>query len=78
MVERGEDAATQLTTQEEHAATEGASMEEQAAAEEASVEEQAAAYGTHKNDGNTHKGNGVFVGAVAALRMSYICTPKSQ
>lgn len=50
-----EDAATQQTTREEHAATEGASMEEQAAAEEASVEEQAAAYGTHENDGNTHK-----------------------
>ncbi|KAJ8270445.1 hypothetical protein GJAV_G00114780 [Gymnothorax javanicus] len=50
-----EDAATQQTTREEHAATEGASMEEQAAAEEASVEEQEAAYGTHENDGNTHK-----------------------
>ncbi|XP_030282405.1 zinc finger BED domain-containing protein 4-like [Sparus aurata] len=39
-----EDAATQQTTREEQAATEGASMEEQAAA-----------YGTHENDGNTHK-----------------------
>ena len=39
-----EGSATQQTTREEHAATEGASMEEQAAA-----------YGTHENDGNTHK-----------------------
>ncbi|GLD56283.1 zinc finger BED domain-containing protein 4-like protein [Lates japonicus] len=70
-----EDAATQQTTQEEHATTEGAS-----------VEEQAAAYGTHKNDRNTHKRqrrehtsfrsrvDEMFNSLLAALRMSYICT----